>query len=434
MLIYSLTNTPRLQYIANFFAGYYKTVVSITTSSAEFYTYDGVRINYSYESFELAVVTITPVDFLFKQTISDVTIETFLHTNGYKAFFKNEGTVGFDLLAAVFYLLSRYEEYLPHQKDAYGRFAHSGSIAFKEGFLHKPLINIWLEDFRSLINQSFPDYLLPAADFCFIPTCDIDMAWSYKHKGFFRNAGGFLKAFLNKEWSSIKQRAVVLLRKKTDPYDAYDWMDQLHKKYRLAPVYFFHVGIRRNRYDKNIAVTNKAFKQVIKNTAKKYKTGLHPSWHSGDDASYITIEKSIFERLVHQKTIHSRQHFIRFTLPQTFRHLIASGITNDYSMGYGSINGFRASVASPFYWYDLERETETTLLLHPFCFMDANCFFEMELTANEAVEEMLRYYNEVKAVSGTFITIWHNTFLGTDQLFKGWREAYEKAIKIISVS
>ena len=109
-------------------------------------------------------------------------------------------------------------------------------------------------------------------------------------------------------------------------------------------------------------------------------------------------------------------------------------VTEDWSMGYGSINGFRASVATPFYWYDLEKEEQTHLLIYPFCFMDANSFFEQTQTAQEALEELLRYYKEVKNINGTLITIWHNTFLGTDKLYSGWREAYQQFLKIISTS
>ena len=97
-------------------------------------------------------------------------------------------------------------------------------------------------------------------------------------------------------------------------------------------------------------------------------------------------------------------------------------------MGYGSINGFRASVASPFYWYDLEKGEQTPLLLFPFCYMEANSFYEQHFSPQQALEELYHYYNVVKAVNGTFIMIWHNHFLGTDRLYAGWREVYEQFI------
>jgi hypothetical protein len=112
--------------------------------------------------------------------------------------------------------------------------------------------------------------------------------------------------------------------------------------------------------------------------------------------------------------------------------LIACGITNDYSMGYGSINGFRASVATPFYWYDLESEQETTLLLHPFCFMDANAYYEQHQSPEETWDELQHYNMVVKSVGGTLGTIWHNHFLGTDPAFSGWRALYARFVALAS--
>ena len=101
-------------------------------------------------------------------------------------------------------------------------------------------------------------------------------------------------------------------------------------------------------------------------------------------------------------------------------------------MGYGSINGFRASTAFPFKWYDLERDETTTLELYPFCYMEANSFFEKHDSAEKALDEMRTLYEEVKLAGGSFIMIWHNTFLGTSNLFKGWREVYREFIEEIS--
>jgi hypothetical protein len=100
-------------------------------------------------------------------------------------------------------------------------------------------------------------------------------------------------------------------------------------------------------------------------------------------------------------------------------------------MGYGSINGFRASVSTPYYWYDLKNEERTQLLLHPFCFMDANSFYEQKFSPEAAFNEMRHYYNAVKAINGTMITIWHNNFLGTAEEFAGWKQVYEKFVSSI---
>ena len=244
--------------------------------------------------------------------------------------------------------------------------------------------------------------------------------------------GGVAKQFIKGKWRSIGERFRALNKKENDPYDSYLWMDELHSKNNLKPTYFFHVAAKKGKYDKNILPSHPTMQKLIKQHSEKYNIGIHPSWRSGDDEISLSQEIQVLEKITGKKITSSRQHYIRFTLPQTFRKLIKAGITDDYSMGYGSINGFRASVASAFYWYDLEKEEKTNLLLHPFCFMEANSFFEQKLSAQQALDEMRHYKNIIRSVNGTMITIWHNSFLGTEKLFKGWKEIYEEFVSNIA--
>ncbi len=404
---------------------------AITDAIDVFKNFNGPKINYSNEPVATGEYQIKPHSLLTGKGILTQSITVF-EVNGTKAFFKTEGDFPFDIFAAIFYLLSRYEEYLPHRKDTYGRYAHENSLAFRENFLAVPLVNKWLLTFKESLQSVFPSFRTREHFFSFLPTYDIDEAYSYKYKGWFRTAGAVAKAMLHGSWDKVAERRKVVKGDLQDPYDSYAWMDTLHKQYQLHPRYFFLVAQRVAKYDRNILPDKAAFKSMVRQHAGKYAIGIHPSWQSGDDPSLIKKEITLLENLTGTKISSSRQHFIRLTLPQTFRYLVEAGIKEDFSMGYGSINGFRASVASPFYWYDLEREEKTGLLLYPFCYMDANSFFEQKYSAQEALEEMRRYYLAVKEVDGLLITLWHNTFLGTDSLFKGWREIYEQFIREVT--
>jgi hypothetical protein len=432
VILFSNTITPRLQFIAEFI-GHEITAepLSITESISEFRKHDGPRINYSDQRLGDREIWIRPHKLLFEKGIIVQPIECF-ELNGHKVFFKTEGDIQFDILAAGFYLLTRYEEYLPHEKDMYGRYAHKNSLAYKNDFLGLPLINKWIQTFKEVLHNRFSPFVIHNPPFTFLPTYDIDEAWSYKNKLAWRSFGAVLKAFLKGKWNKIAERKRVLSGKSPDPFDSYDWMDALHEKFNLQPKYFFLVPGRTGKYDRNILPDNKELQLLIKRHAGKYDVGIHPSWQSGDDPLLLHNEKLVLEKIIGRPVFSSRQHFIRLTLPETYRFLLQEGITNDFSMGYGSINGFRASVASPFFWYDLEKEEKTALRLYPFCYMEANSFFEQSYTPEKALEELQHYYNEIKAVDGLFISIWHNTFLGTDPMFAGWREVYEQFITRVS--
>jgi hypothetical protein len=432
VIVFANTITHRLRYILDFIGNeIIAEPVSVTDSIADFISYSGPGINYSQEKIPQANFWLQPHNLLFEKGIKLQLTDCF-ETNGYKAFFRTNGDFPFDIFAASFYLLSRYEEYLPHQKDMYGRYAHENSLAFKEGFLNIPLINIWLEDVKKSLQLKFPDFQPKTSNFKLLPTYDIDEAFSYKHKEWWRSAGAAVKDLMKGEWKRLSLRRNVLNNKEQDPFDSYDWIDNLHRPHSFKPRYFFLVPGKTSRYDRNILPGESAVKVLIRRHADQYTIGIHPSWQSGDDPSLIKKEIQTIEHISTIKVTSSRQHFIRFTLPQTFRHLIDAGIKEDFSMGYGSVNGFRACVASPFYWYDLEKEETTYLLLYPFCYMEANSFFEQKFSPAQALEEMKQYYQQVKKVNGTFISIWHNTFLGTDERFKVWREIYYQFIQEVS--
>lgn len=243
---------------------------NITSNIDEYESFEGVKINYSKDMICEKELHISPVDLLFQQIIAPQKIECF-EVNNNKAFFKTfSNDFSFDIFAASFYLLTRYEEYFPHKKDMYGRYAHENSLAFKEGFLEIPLINIWVNDFVLAIKNKFPLFTIHHSPFTFIPTYDIDIAYSYKQKGLLRNIGGFLRA-------PSMDRIKVLCGLKKDPFDVYDWLQSVHEKFELNPIYFFLVAEQNGVYDKNISPFNKAMRQLVKHHAKKYTVGIHPS-------------------------------------------------------------------------------------------------------------------------------------------------------------
>lgn len=427
LLIYSAEISSRLKYIAStLLCNFSGLEVFYTNSEEEFLSFDGAKINYSLRALGEDEFHIPPAStILFETGIHSINILC-TERNNYKILFPNtQGDFSFDIFAASFFLLSRYEEYLPHKKDEYGRFAHTESLAFKESFLDIPVVDYWLQDLQKILQARFPFLLFAIRKFRFVPTYDIDIAFSYLHKGFTRTTGGAMRSLLKGEVDDIKERFEVIAGKKDDPFDVYEWLYALHLKYNLNPYYFFLVAASTSEYDKNIDPSNTEMRELIKYHAIGYNVGIHPSWQSGDNETTLQEEIKTLETLIERNVIHSRQHYIRMTLPETYRKLINLGIHNEFSMGYGSINGFRASITSPFYWYDLQAEEKTSLLVYPFCFMDANAYYEQKLSPHQAFSAIRQYHDVIKKVNGTMVTIWHNNFFGSDKAFTGWREVYE---------
>ena len=182
VIVYSHSSSPRLKYIIKFLYYFFKHQFKLTANKHEYASSAYFKIYYSNERIEAGEIQISPHVLLFEAGTRTLQPICFKH-NGYTAFFEARGDIEFDLFAAIFFLLSRYEEYLPHEKDRFGLYAHHNSIAYKEDFLHQPLINIWLTNFQTLLEEKFAGIEFSKHRFSFLPTYDIDIAWGYKYRG-----------------------------------------------------------------------------------------------------------------------------------------------------------------------------------------------------------------------------------------------------------
>jgi len=367
---------------------------------------------------------------LFERGINTVELNPF-DFEGNKAFFpvtSKDSVLPFDVFSAIFYLVSRYEEYQPYVADQYGRFTAHLSVSKRLGLLQKPIVNIWVLRIKEIILQKYPNFVFPVRQFRFVPTYDIDSAFAYKQKGLVRTIGGYLLAFKNFDWADNLQRTQVLFGGKKDPFDTYDYQIDLQKRFQLKPVYFFLFG-HYGQFDKNINTRNRKFRFLIKRILDYAKIGIHPSYRTSEFPELYTKEISALEKVVNKEIKRSRQHFLRLLLPHTYRHLIDNGITDDYTMGYAALTGFRAGICDTYNFYDLDMEVETKLRVHPFMVMDGTLKDYMGLTPADAINHISALIDEVRKVNGTFISLWHNESLSDEKRWKGWRSVYETLIQ-----
>lgn len=421
LFIYTKNISTRLQYIL---AELFKNEYTLTNNIEQYLAHNGACINYSANAIKALELQVVPHPLLQEKSIRNQDTECF-DWIGYPVFFKtNNGAIPFDIFSASFYLLSRYEEYLPHSVDEYGRYSHTNSLAFKNKFLHLPLIQLWMQQLAIQLQQLATNYSLPSAIFSFTPTYDIDIAYSYLHQPILKNVFGFFKDLLQAKFESFSERAMVYAGKQKDPFDQYNWLQDLHEQYQLNPIYFFLVSNKRKGVDKNISLSKKAMRQLMQKIGKKYLVGIHPSWQSGNDTTVLKNEINNLSSILNAPVQSSRQHFLRMQLPSTYQQLIALGITKEHSMGYGSINGFRASYANAYFWYDLKNELKTTLEIHPFCYMDATAIFKLGYAPYEAKKELQDFYKIIQSVNGNMICIFHNNFLTDQVALYEWKKMY----------
>jgi hypothetical protein len=159
--------------------------------------------------------------------------------------------------------------------------------------------------------------------------------------------------------------------------------------------------------------------------------GIHPSVKSNSYDFYLHNEIERLEKILGKNISESRQHFLILKFPYTYQTLINQEITDDYTMGYSDLVGFRAGTARPFKWFDLTRNELTNLTIHPFAFMDTSLNQSMKLSPSQAIEKIKALFQEVSNYGGDFSFIWHNETIGDYGIWKGWSEVFEYSISIV---
>ena len=430
ILVYTHKISPRVRYIFKHILTRTLLIpIDFTTKVEEFVAHNGPKLTY----------TKTPLGneffvksngLLFEQGVNDIEVNIqkwddipCFFTTGPKSF------IPFDIFAASFYLISRYEEYLPHVKDNHGRYSADQSVAFKNNFLEKPVVDIWAYKFLEQLKNKFPEYNYKIRKYNFISTIDIDNAFAYKHKSLVRSVGGFFNDIFRFKIFDVWNRFAVLSTIKKDPFDTFKKILKIKKEHNIRTIFFFLIA-DYTTFDTNVSASKNKYRLLIKEMVDYARVGLHPSYFSMNKITLLKKEKERLEGITNMPIIRSRQHYLRFNLPETYQNLIDLEVQEDYSMGYASNVGFRAGTCTPFYFYDLDFEIQTPLKVFPFALMDTTLNDYMKLTPKQSLGKIRDLRNEVKAVNGTFITLFHNESLSNYLRWKGWSRLYDLMIKI----
>lgn len=427
LLVYTHKITPRLKYVFTHVAkSYLRTPIKFTTVIEEFISHDSLKISYTKQPLGKELF-FKSHDLLFEEGISDVEINVSTW-DGVKAFFfvGDKSEIPYDIFAASFYLISRYEEYLPHVKDEFGRFTANQSLAYEHGFLGEPIVDIWLLRFKEILQNKFDSFTFSSKSYEFIPVVDVPSAYLYKGKSLMRTVGEVIKDALNFKLKNIYKRSLVLSNLRKDPYDIFTWIINKQKSTNVNFVFFFLVG-KYSKYDKNISISDKRFKSLLKTISDYSKVGIKPSYNTLFDFLEFKNEKKSFEQVVNFDIKYSRNSFSKLNLPFYYRDLLNLDIHKDFTMGYVDQIGFRAGTSYPFKFYDLEYEMQTPLEVFPYQLIDSS-FLQFNSFLDKS-ENFIKIKKKVKAVNGTFIPVFHNYSLGNIEKWNGFKKLFELVLK-----
>ena len=425
LLIYTHKITPRLSYIMrHIFVNILGIDVDFTVKVEEFIKHSGPKITYTKQPLQNEFF-IRSNDLLFEQGINDIQINMSVWDDTPCFFPTGErSNIPFDIFAASFFLVARYEEYLPHVKDIHGRFSPKDSIGYQHGFLQKPVVDIWANQLLDALLDRFEDLEFKPRNYEFLSVIDVATSHCYAHRGIVRGFAGLMIDLGRFKFKRVAERMAVSFKKRKDPYDNFEELIGLQKTYGFKSNFFFQFA-EYSKYDKNVSTNNNRFRSLIKHVSDYSPVSLAASYSSFDNLEILKKEKNNLEEVINRPVNNCKMRYNRVDVPESYRNLIAAEFTDDFTMGYTHELGFRAGTCTSFQLYDIPLEVKQPIKIHPFAIND------YALTKFKREEEILNHvaalYKEVKQVNGTLVTMFSNELLGTVEE-KDWMSIYTKII------
>lgn len=404
--------TPRLAYVLEFAFGQKGFEYKVISSVADWAKIKTKRINYSHHSIPCDYL-IKPHELLFEDSIREDLQLTLVNNE-----LQLDGMS--DEFALIFWMLSRYEEYLPHERDQHDRYKVSNSALFKLGVHRKPMADIMVKKIWKNIDL---DYTIIERRFECVPSFDIDVAWAYKHRKFGRMIGAGMTN------GKLRERLRVLTGKQKDPYDTYSYITEIASK--VNRIICFALLGDWAKYDKNIHWKNEAYQSLLRGLNSAGGMGIHPSYDTYKDGEKLEMEIARLEHIVGHEIVKSRQHFLRLQIPNTYELLIEHGVQRDFTMGYAEEVGFRAGTSFPFFFFNLKTNKSTKLLVFPFAYMDGVLKDQLKLNPENAKMLVKDLIEEVKNVGGVLMCIWHNSSINDLGEWQGWRDVLDYNISLV---
>ena len=422
ILVYSHKITPRLTYVfRQIFIRILELPVDFTSSIEKFVSHSGPKLSYTHQPLGKEFF-IACDDLLFQQGIQEVSIEV-SNWAGLPAFFKMGKTsqLPYDVFAASFYLISRYEEFLPHVKNELGAFLAYQSLASKNNFLEMPLIDLWAVRLKDKLYEFFPE--LPHVSWekpKFQPIISVVNPYQYQKKSLLIKIADTLTALWRLDFFAIIEQYLVLLGLKKDPYNNFEELEALFKEFNTSPLYFF-LFAKNTFYDRGVSISNFSFRKLIKNTSDLNQVSLLASYTSQEESKSLNRERDQLKKLIIKKIDSVRFNYGLLSASSGYYNLLEHEIQKDYSMGYTEEIGYRASTAVPFYFYDLNNDLQTSLKIHPVVAEESGLRRFSNRKAFKRLEELYKNLPTRSAFHGVSFS---NAVLNSGVIKNNWRDQF----------
>ena len=329
---------------------------------------------------------------------------------------------GNDIVAASFYMLTRWEETVIENKDEHNRFLAIDSLAYKNNFLHRPIVNEYVEILYHILKSFGLDQIRKVRKYTTLATHDVDRPFLWNSTlGKIRSIGASLLIRRNKEEIKLRAQNIVT---GTDPFDTFDLLMDMSESIGEKAYFFFMAG-GETEFDNFYQLGEQAVIDLIKRIKERnHCIGIHPSYNTYNNTEMLSSEIDALKMATGMEVTASRQHYLRFDTSSTWNNLEDADVRWDSTMGYPDEAGFRSGVCYTYPLYDIYNRKQLNLLEKPLIVMDATLLRYEKLQIEQALSRVENLQKEVHRYQGEFVFLWHNSsfnsqeWIGFDEVYK----------------
>jgi len=339
-----------------------------------------------------------------------------------------------DIIAATLFMLSRWEETVVETHDEHGRFPASASVAYKQGFLDRPIIDEYALILRAWLKVLLPRWSPTPRQFSIKLSHDIDSIRRFDtiRQGF-RATGHYLLKRHNLKWATdalVDMVACSIFPHQNSDLRGIYHLAKLSHQYQLDSAFYFKAS-PPGVFDSGYNPADTLLKPIIEQLQNwGFEIGFHPGYDTLNNLEQFLQEKNCLEKTLSISFKGGRQHYLRFNVPKTWRFWETAGLDYDSTLGYADHEGFRCGTCHPFHPFDIIQDRELNLWEYPLIVMDGTLKSYRKLTPEKGKVRILALAQRCQQVEGVFSLLWHNSSLVGE--WETWMEMYTQITKTLS--
>ncbi len=320
---------------------------------------------------------------------------------------------GIDIFASSFFMLTRWEEYINKTRDQYNRFPATASLAYKNGFLGRPIVNELVEMLWNMLKHLGYQKQRKQHKFEMLLTHDVD--FPFKYSNWMSGTRYICKNFLIRH--NLKHAVESLLTKikshidyKRDPYNTFSFLMDESEKLGLKS-HFFFMGGGVTEFDGNYNLQSKRIQALAEEIQTRgHVIGFHPSYLAYNTPKLWKEEKENLEKCLNLDVKKGREHYLRFEAPYTWQIWEDNNMEWDSSLAYADKIGFRCGTCLEYPVFNFLTKQQLNLKEKPLIVMDTSLFhYQTEMILDSIKNKISVLINKCKQYNGTFVYLWHNS-------------------------